>query len=263
MKCLLFGASRGCGLEAAFELLTSGHDVTLFLRNVNVIESHPRVQSLPVDQRSRLHTVKGDAFVKEDVEGAFDSIGSDLGTVLFSIGGKPSFANPLAPKLEPAEVCERGIGVVLPVLKAYGEEYGVQPRLVVVSSSGLGTVGHAELPLIMKPMYSWLLKEPHADKEKLEAHVYHAAGLTHPDATIDQSTQTSLHTQSLPQPGWLKEFVIVRPAFLTDGPCTQNYRADEHLKTYTISRADIGHFIGKACVGEGCTWVNKAVTVGY
>jgi len=49
-------------------------------------------------------------------------------------------------------------------------------KLIVISSSGLGRKGHAALPLLMKPMYGWMLQVPHVDKLVMERLIGRAAG---------------------------------------------------------------------------------------
>ncbi|KAI8826133.1 uncharacterized protein EV422DRAFT_155029 [Fimicolochytrium jonesii] len=257
---LFFGASRGCGLEAAVFLLQDPVNyLTLFLRNPEGLDER-------LKGNDRVKTVSGDCFDIESVRTAFQSIGAPVDTVIFSIGSRnlDFKQNPFRPPIVPAKITERCISNIIPLLREQSEQTGVHARLVAVSSSGLGPIGHRELPLVMRPMYSWMLHHPHADKIKLEGTVFHAAGLPHIDPEVEKDLQQDGLTHIASADEWrLREFILVRPAFLTNGDLTEKYRVDEHLVSYTVSRLDIGHFIATQCVGaEKTKWVNKAVTIG-
>ena len=43
-----------------------------------------------------------------------------------------------------------------------------QPKLVVISSNGLTDASHDSLPFLLKPLYSYGLRGPHADKLIME-----------------------------------------------------------------------------------------------
>ncbi|KAJ3148947.1 hypothetical protein HDU86_007305 [Geranomyces michiganensis] len=262
MHVLLFGASRGCGLEAAVQLVERGHAVTLFLRNPNSLDAR-----LKNADPALVSVVKGDALNADNVRAAFESIPGGPDIVVTSIGARPSFQN-FSFRLDVERICERASAILLPALqRSTVEQRGGQPiRLIVVSSSGLGKIGHQELPFALKPMYSWFLHSPHADKEQLELAVYHAAGLSHPDASIEAHAHSAAAAAEGAKPSTptLQEFVMVRPALLTDGPRTEGkYKADPHLVAWTVSRADIGQFIASECIAKDSKWVNQAVTVGY
>jgi len=77
----------------------------------------------------------------------------------------------------------------------------------------------------------------------------------------------------LPAAGSFKNWIVVRPALLTDGKCEAErkdrkgkpYRVVEGdgYKGYTISRADIGHFVAEEAVLHWDTWKGKILAVGY
>lgn len=125
----------------------------------------------------------------------------------------------------------------------------------MISSNGLGDQGHADLPLTLKPLYGWLLKEPHEDKVEMEKEVHAAAGIQHVDFNPDGNNE-----------GRLGNVVIVRPALLTDGVAKGEegaVRAGERLeKCWTVSRKDVGWFVAGECL-TGDKWKNKGVTIGY
>lgn len=60
------------------------------------------------------------------------------------------------------------------------------------------------------------------------------------------------------------EWIIVRPARLTNGPRTGKYRAGEHLRPGLyghISRADVAEFMLRQLTDD--TWLRKTVTISY
>ena len=51
-----------------------------------------------------------------------------------------------------------------------------EPKYAFVSSTGLTKASHENLPFLFKPLYSWLLQMPGADKLGLERILHHVAG---------------------------------------------------------------------------------------
>lgn len=93
----------------------------------------------------------------------------------------------------------------------------------------------------MRPLYR-LLKVPHEDKKKMEAAVR----------------------------GSGREFVVVRPALLTDGQEAGRVRAGYEggekgeAVGYTVSRRDVGGWIFREVVeGRGGEWRGRGVSLAY
>jgi len=267
MRVLFFGASRGCGLYAALDLLKSGSTCIFLLRKPSALTDSPDFKALSDEDRARAIVVQGDAFVTEDVEKAFKEAGNELDAVVYSIGGVPNFAlSPFGFVVTPRDVCERSIATILPVIKRH--QSSISPpkklRMVIVSSMGLGKKGHKNLALPMKPLYA-MIAQPHEDKEALELLACKAASLPLPDyPKTHQRIASSLLNAVEPIPEL--DLIIIHPAFYTDG----NPKGIEHIRTaeseqgfYTISRKDVGLFI-PTCIGEkGDQWVGKSVVIGY
>lgn len=161
---------------------------------------------------------------------------------------------------------------------------GSQPKLVVISSTGITKRSHEHLPFLERVMYSWLLEHPHIDKfgmERVLAHVSGAhwvdpeyrslAGVLPPDAEW-----TAL--EGIPDAGSFTNVLIVRPAWLTDGPCTaedekkkkkgKSYVVaddDEVPNGYTISRSDIAHFVTEQALSPERweEWRGRRVSLAY
>jgi putative NADH-flavin reductase len=90
------------------------------------------------------------------------------------------------------------------------------PRLVVVSAGGVGD-SYQKAPLVLKALIKTMLSNTYADHEQQERTVR--------DCTL--------------------EWVIVRPAMLTDGPATGRFQsaAGAGLPEGKISRADLACFV--------------------
>lgn len=167
------------------------------------------------------------------------------------LGGRPNFKNPLSPKLEPPQICTRTITTFLPVFIRRYPDPAAQPRLVVVSSNGLGAQGHRDLPCSLKPLYGWILKEPHEDKEEMERMVNSYAGIQHVDFNPNPEGERKLGS-----------VVVVRPSFLADGERKGGVRAGERLEgAWTIKRKDVGWWIVEECMPGNDKWRNKGVSV--
>jgi putative NADH-flavin reductase len=125
----------------------------------------------------------------------------------------------------------RGTALVIRAMKASGV-----PRLVVLSAIGVGETKKISGWVAEKFLFGMLFKLPYTDHERQE-----------------QDTRESG-----------LEWVIARPARLTDGPATKTYIKRAGLErvpwSWTISRADVADFLVEAAVTD--TWVRKGVQMG-
>lgn len=262
MKCVLLGATQGCGLETLLNLTAAGHICYVLCRNPEAFNATLRNRNVDPDTlqpeaggMKLINPVRGDAFQEADVRALFTTAGDGVDFVLFSLGGRPSFKNPFAPKLMPPAICSRTIAIFLPVFTSIFPNPSNQPRLVVISSSGLGAQGHSDLPMLLKPLYGWLLKDPHADKGEMERLVHAAAGIQHDDFNPTGENQ-----------GSLGNVVIIRPALLTDGVAKGTgalKKGDRVPGAWTISRKDVGLFIATECADVDSQWKGRGVTISY
>jgi hypothetical protein len=130
------------------------------------------------------------------------------------------------------------------------------PKVITISSTGVTRSSHATLPLVLKPVYSYLLGPAHKDKHGSERVIAHCAGWEWQDAEPGEDIMGQgdwTNREGLPAAGTLqKSAVIVRPAMLTDGECRADspkakkagYRAKKSLSSpYTVSRKDVAHFL--------------------
>ncbi|KAG8895656.1 hypothetical protein FRB99_000398 [Tulasnella sp. 403] len=166
--------------------------------------------------------------------------------------------------IHPPNLCTTAL---LNTLSAYpNPSSGIQPRFIVITSSGITQSSHDDLPCVMKPMYSVLLKSPHEDKLGMEKLLHHSSGSSAAwtEAGPKEEILAPGWEAKVGETGWLKHLVIIRPSFLTDGPETGLYQVGEDLKKrYTISRRDVAHFVAGALVEKWDEFEGRGVVIGY
>lgn len=236
MKLVIFGSTGGCGLAAMRDCLSAGHDVTVLVRSKDKLTQLFHQQNSQTNNNEEhknnitnndlppnLSVVQGDIRdvdkVKEVIEGR--------DVIINGVGGVLSFSNPFSPSLTDPTICHDAISNII---SAMSQVSNAPHRLIVVSTTGIDST--RDIPLAMIPLYHWLLHQPHADKKNMEQDI------------IDAGNK-----------GIIKEWIIVRPALLTEGPLTKTYRAGSGIIGYTISRNDVGHFISQNVVSN--EWVGK------
>ena len=182
-------------------------------------------------RHERLHIVVGDAFdpvsVREAVAG---------NEAVICVLGSRTPSNPLHPRRpgDPNGVTSAGTRNIISAMK----EHGLR-RLVCQTAWGVGEskqnpglAGAFFMNVLVPP----LLRDEYADKEAQEQVVA--------DSELD--------------------WIIVRPMILTNGPWTNDYRADVNLKPSRrpyISRADVAAFLLEQLTDD--TFVRKSPAVGY
>lgn len=176
--------------------------------------------------------------------------------IVFGIGGKMSFENPLKPTLDNPTVCQDAIRVVFEASRtldpANGEaasEHNRKPLLAVLSTTGISE--KRDLPILMMPMYKWMLKVPHVDKKAMEELIFKEIALARAERGIEN-------------------YIIVRPSFLTDGKSEglANIKVGTEVKPavgYTIARSDVGVWLFQNAVRNGLKeenpYLRKIVTI--
>lgn len=153
-----------------------------------------------------------------------------------------------------------------------------ETRTIVVSTTGLTHAAHAGLPLLLKPMYSWLLDNPHIDKRGMERIVARAIGRTldgwsERDITSSDAVLPAGWEERLPQ-GSKPRIVVVRAALLQDGEAKGDTGSFSGAKApytikgeneagYTISRKDVAHFIVEQAMSAFNDYSGKVVSISY
>lgn len=254
MRVLLLGASRNIGYSVAQRLLAQGHTCTLLLRKPDAMESDSAMSDYVRDGKAKL--VRGDGLVQEDVQRAWDTAKGDaqVDAVFFGIGGEPKFSLTKGFVIVPADLTTRSMSVLLSVIQS-STTPTTRPKLVTVTSNGLDQRSHSLLPLPLKPLYGWLLHVPHEDKSGQEKVVQAATGWVEGEEGA----------------GWFGErnAVIIRPALLTSGECLADKKADayrvgeELTGAWTVSRADVGHFVAEKVLADWEKWAGKAWAIAY
>ena len=194
-------------------------------------------------------------------------------------GGTPKITLSQGAVIEPRNLCTQSSLNVLCNMPQLDHE----PKFIFVSSTGLTQASHEQLPILFKPLYSWLLQIPHADKLGVERILHYAAGKSWADPEPESEIMNGgagggvewKSRPGLPAAGSLKNWIIVRPALLTDGKCEAD-KADKKGKSrpykvvegdgyqgYIVSRADIAHFIVEEAVLHWDQWKEKILAVGY
>ncbi|KAI0697313.1 hypothetical protein C8T65DRAFT_582797 [Cerioporus squamosus] len=280
MHAFALGASKNLGYHATFRLLKKGYTVTLLLRSTSVFDNDEQMQ--PFVRNGKAQLVRGDALNKDDVrkgwEAAIQAGGGKVDAVLFAIGGRPSFSMSRGLALDPPGLCTASLLNVLTTIPDSLRAPETQPRFVIITALGITSEMRAELPLVLKPIYSVFLRFTMVDKLGIERAVAHCAGW--PWTSKDEPANDVLppgwqSTPGLLGQGELKHVVIVRPAALTDGEC----RGDEAGKTgqapyrtskdttmsgaYTVSRQDVAHFVVEDVLPRWSEWEGSGVALAY
>ncbi|KZT00053.1 uncharacterized protein LAESUDRAFT_745958 [Laetiporus sulphureus 93-53] len=278
MNVFAIGASRNIGYFAALRLLAQGATVTFFLRSPSVFDQDKAIQEFVSSGKARL--VKGDALNADDVRRGWETAqngGTDrVDLLLFTVGGTPSFSITRGIAISPRNLCTQSLLNVLSTLPASLRAPASQPRIVILSSIGLSRASHAALPLLLKPLYGYLLRGPHADKLAMERVVAYCAWRTW-DGDEDELEEGILpegwrEMEGLPAEGMLEHVVVVRPALLTDGECRAEtagteppYRVADHDlgDGYRVSRKDVAHFIVEGLLTDWQQWEGKCLSIAY
>ncbi|KAF7794295.1 hypothetical protein EIP86_005428 [Pleurotus ostreatoroseus] len=259
MNVFALGASRNIGYHSAIRLLEKGATVTFLLRSPGVFDTDTTIQRYLQSGHARL--VQGDALNIEDVangwEKALEVPSRHVDLVLFTVGGTPSFSITRGAVIDPADLCTRALLNVLRALPSSHRTPTTQPKIIAISSTGITQSSKERMPIIMRILYSVLLRQPHEDKLGMERVVAHCAGWAWRDKEpqYDVLPRHWRSVENTPQEGALKRMLLVRGAMFTDGKCMGDvqqtgdktpYRVSEgDLKNngYTISREDVAHFL--------------------
>ena len=167
------------------------------------------------------------------------------------------------------------------------------PRPKLIAATSIGVTKDSPFPFVYKPLYGYLIREPHADKLGLERVLAHASGRPWNDKEprADITTVDEVNWQDrkgLPPSGSLEICVLRLPIFVeqskksaplppsspppvdSEAPDTKKgeeekpkYRVGgpELRGTYTISREEVAHFIAENALKNWDQFKGKAITV--
>ena len=273
----------------------------------------------PHVESGRAQLVKGDALVSEDVKCAWDKAtdyGRAVDYVVFTIGMllsrtkeiiflTPSSTTGATPDMSSFKLTKGfmidppnlSTKAILNILCTMPESI---PRPKFIAATSIGVTKDSPIPLLYKPLYAYLLREPHVDKLGLERILAHVGGRKWDDREprADITTVDGVKWQDrrgLPSPGSLEVVVLRLPLFVeqkhktalplpathagtssqpssTDNePDTKKKDDEEKPKyrvggselsgTYTISREEVAHFIAETVVKSWDQFKGKPVTV--
>lgn len=252
-----FGATGGVGLSALRHALAAGYRCVALCRTPSKL-----TDQFPPATHPNLAVVQGNAHDEAAVAQCLVVPASSpprlVDHVVFSIGGRFDFTRMT---IDDPQVCRRGMDALLGALRACrarvpaGPPRG--PQVTVVST--LGIKKGRDFPLLLAPLYSYMLKVPHEDKKIMEAALLRAAAEA--DGGVD--------------------FVVVRPSMLVDGEkpdrkvrvaVVEDMTAGADGKVldtdgsagYTISREDTGRWIFERLIrDEGHGFSGKGVSITW
>ncbi|KAL8734410.1 MAG: hypothetical protein Q9181_003231 [Wetmoreana brouardii] len=174
--------------------------------------------------------------------------------IISGIGRPPIFSpNPLSPTFDDPTVCQDAIRTILTALSILPSS-SKKPMLVALSTTGISSQAR-DVPILMMPLYHWLLAVPHKDKQEMESLLL---------AEVAKPAQERA----------IENFIAVRPSLLTDGARlgTDKVRVGEEIDGaanpavgYTISREDVGGWVfDELLEGRGRDkYAGKLVSITY
>jgi len=275
---LVLGGSRNIGYHAALRLLAAGATVTFLLRSTSVFDNDEVVQGYIKSGKARL--IKGDGLIKDDVKRAWEESGRDrpVDTVVFTVGGKPKFHVTKGFVLDPPNLVAMCFLNLITTMPQPSEANPNQLKMIVITSLGLTPSTHQSLPLLLRPVYSYLLDQPHKDKLGVERLAFHCMGREWPTGVPEPAENIMgsdwANREGLPKFGSFSNVIIVRPALLTDGECVADklehagkkkpYRVgSEEISGYTVSRKDVAHFIVEDALKNWEKYRDTIATIVY
>ncbi|KAH6612227.1 hypothetical protein B0J18DRAFT_76553 [Chaetomium sp. MPI-SDFR-AT-0129] len=282
-KTILFlGATGGVGLSALRRALYAGHTCIALCRTPSNLTSQLPAELVPseaptnntntnTNNNTNLHIITGNAHDPAALTRCFSTVPSPIDTIVFSLGAYPTLRGMSDP-----HVCEKGMGVLLDVLRAQrdtqesGRDYQ-PPHLIAISTTGISSLGR-DIPLLVVPLYKVVLHTAHEDKRGMERLVV-AAGTGSSYLPSEKGKQQTGTGETKGE--GLVRFTLVRGSLYTSGPETEGLVrvgvedvgkgvVESRELGYTISREDVGKWVWEECIKvEGGQWVGKAVGITY
>ncbi|KAF4609626.1 hypothetical protein G7Y89_g15829 [Cudoniella acicularis] len=235
-----FGATGGCAAACLAQSLQAGHNCTALVRNstklTNILSS---LSISPETISQHLTIIEGN--VKDPIavsrtlfpaslNPSDPSNGNNSVSIIISgLGSIPVWKKwSLLPSIEDPTLCADGMSIILSSLRA--RKPVTKPLLVAISTTGLSKYGR-DYPLLLFPIYAWLLHVPHMDKHLMEEAVIEAVK---------------------GEEAVLGEYAVVRASLLTSGEAlgmgkirwqVEDGAVTKNAIGYTISRNDVGGFI--------------------
>ena len=195
----------------------------------------------------KLIITTGDVNDIEPVKETLLCNGGLVNYIVCGVGGKPSFENPLRPTLDNPTICQDAMRTILAACRTLTANKTIsKPSMVVVSTTGISDLVR-DVPLVMLPLYHWMLKAPHEDKRVMERLIR--------EEIEKQADERGIQNCS-----------VIRPSLLTDGEGDglENVQVgfeESPVVGYTISRKQVGRWIFENLVCKDSKYVGKVVSI--
>lgn len=141
---------------------------------------------------------------------------------------------------------------------------------------GITSAGYKKLPIILKPVYSFVLASVQDDKLGVENIAARYVGRVLPDTAKPEVLPSNwTDEEGVMDRGEYKKIVVIRPTVLTDGECQGDlvsaggktpYRlVEDDITGYSISRKDIAHFVAEELTKDEVwvKWEGKCAAISY
>ncbi|CAG9936273.1 unnamed protein product [Clonostachys rosea f. rosea IK726] len=261
VKAAFIGAGGATLIHVLQWTLLAGHRATALVRNPDKLRKALLSQGVSEEiQQSQLTIVGGSS---RDLEAVLELLRHDPELIFSGITSLPKFGyNPFRPVgMQDATITGDSAAAVVDALRQLRSTNSIAnaPLFIPISSTGHGS--YRDQPLLLIPLYMWLLPIPQSDTAVLEK-------VTRQAATDSQSP--------------LGGYVMLRPPLLTHGPMkgTNSIRVgwiweDAMFKKsdekehgievgYTISRLDLAKWMFDELVqGDANRWNGKCVNITY
>jgi len=274
---IVIGGSRHIGYHSALRFLDAGAAATFLLRSPATFDNDEAIQKHIKSGKARL--IKGDALVVEDVRNLWAEASKEapVDLVLFTVGftGNPKFQLTKGFVITPNNLVSQCLLNILCEMPKPTAESAPLPKIITLSTSGVSRSSRAKVPLLLKPLYGYLIQHPLQDKLGMERVIYHCAGWDW-NARDGEPSEEILgkewkEREGLPASGTLKNAMVLRPAMLNDGECVADsgknlppYRSGEgEVGGWSVSRKDVAHFIFDTVTNHWDEYGNKQVSIAY
>ncbi|KAF5353471.1 hypothetical protein D9756_008015 [Leucocoprinus leucothites] len=280
LNVLVLGGSRHIGYHAAIRLLDSGARVTFLLRNPSSFDEDAVIQKYITSKKALL--VKGDATVRSDMQRLWNvsteegSLSVDVVLCTIGFSGSPTFSLFKGLQITPPNLLTVSL---LNLFSTMPSSSSPSPKIVVITATGVTPKSRSSAPLLLRPIYSYLIQGPLQDKLGAERIVHVLGGWKWEDGAPEPEGSRTLdekwlEMEGMPRAGSVKGMVIVRPAMLNDGECLADkgqgegapYRVGEgEVGGWSVSRRDVAHFVFEL-VSDGEKWErykDRQVSIAY
>ena len=252
-KIAVFGATGDCAGHCLAHLLTAGfHCIALARTPAKLTRSMKDKGVSGENIDAYLTVVQGNVKDIEAVKQALQLNGQTVDTILSGIGGAPalqwSLMRPVA--LTDPRICYDAGSTILQALTELKPV--LKPLYIHISTAGIPPAGMPrDVPLLLVPLYHWLIAAPIDDKAALEK-------------------KLAEHMQLPERERGIRGSVGVKASLLMNGESLGIKKiregVDEHPAIgYTIHRADVGLWIFEKLLKTDVKdkWLNKNVSITY